>query len=148
MKSKLHILVNEFLKKYPLTIAWRIRKNCEVVTKHLNPGEEIKYAFAAQKNHSSFNIIGTCIVALTNERLIVGYKRVIFGYYFSSVTPDLYNDIEVRNGIIWGNIIIDTVKEEIELSNIQTKALIEIESAISEFMIKEKKKYARSKEEN
>lgn len=143
MKDKLTIFVHDFLRKYPLTIAWRIKKNCKVITQHLNAGEEVIYAFAAQKNHGSFNIVGTCIVALTTERLVIGYKRVVFGYYFGSVTPDLYNDLEIRNGIIWGNLIIDTIKEVIELSNIQTKALIEIETAISEFMIEEKKKYAR-----
>ena len=69
-----------------------------------------------QKNHSSFNIIGTAIVALTTERLVIGYKRVVFGYYFGSITPDLYNDLEIRSGILWGNVIIDTVKEKVELS--------------------------------
>lgn len=141
--DKLSALVYDFLKKYPLTVAWRIRKNTEIVRQHLNPGEEVIYAFAAQKNPGSFNIFGTAVVALTTERLVLGYKRVIFGYYFGSVTPDLYNDLEIRNGIIWGNLIIDTVKEKIELSNIQTKALIELETHITEFMIKEKKKYAR-----
>ncbi len=141
--DKLSALVYDFLKKYPLTVAWRIKKNTEIVRQHLNPGEEVIYAFAAQKNPGSFNIFGTAVVALTTERLVLGYKRVIFGYYFGSVTPDLYNDLEIRNGIIWGNLIIDTVKEKIELSNIQTKALIELETHITEFMIKEKKKYAR-----
>jgi len=141
--DKLTVLVNDFLKKYPLTVAWRIKKNCRVVESHLNPGEDIIYAFAAQKNHSSFNIIGTAIVALTTERLVIGYKRVVFGYYFGSITPDLYNDLEIRSGILWGNVIIDTVKEKVELSNIQIKGLTEVETQISEFMIVEKKKYAR-----
>ena len=139
-------LVKEFKRKYPLTVAWRIKKNCSVIEQHLNEGEKVTYAFVAQNNNSPLNIINTCVVALTTERLLVAYKRVVFGYYFSSITPDLYNDLSIRDGIIWGNLIIDTVKEKVYLSNIQSKALIEIETAVTEFMIREKKKYPRVSE--
>ena len=133
----------EVVWKYPLTVAWRLEKNCNVISQHLNEGEEVTFAFAAQNNNSTFNIFNTCIVALTTERLLIGYKRVVFGYYFVSITPDLYNDLEIRNGIIWARLIIDTVKEKVDLSNIQTAALIDIETEITEFMIREKQKYAR-----
>ena len=46
-------------------------------------------------------------------------------------------------GLVWGKIYIDTVKEFVTLSNIQKAALSEIESAISEYIIEEKKKYAK-----
>ena len=48
--------VLKFKKKYPNTIAWRLKENSEIVQKHLNPGEELIYAFAAQKNDNPFNI--------------------------------------------------------------------------------------------
>ena len=38
-------------------------------------------------------------------------------------------------------ITIDTVKEMVNLSNIDKKALTEIETNITEFMMEEKKKY-------
>ena len=47
-------------------------------------------------------------------------------------------------GIIWGKIFIDTVKEFIKLSNIQKEALSEIENAVSQYVIKEKKEYAKN----
>lgn len=143
--NELYTLLKTFKKKYPLTIAWRLKSNARVITKHLNPNEKVKYAFVAQKNNSIFSLFSTCVVALTNQRLLVGYKRVVFGYYFSSITPDLYNDLEVRHGIIWGRVTIDTVGETVYLSNIDPNALPEIETNITKFMMREKKKYLQKK---
>ena len=50
------MLYNEILKfknKYPSTISFRTKKHCEVLEKHLNPGENIIYAFTGQKNKNS-----------------------------------------------------------------------------------------------
>ena len=68
--------VLKFKKKYPNTIAWRLKENSEIVQKHLNPGEELIYAFAAQKNDNPFNIFGTSVVALTSKRILIGRKRM------------------------------------------------------------------------
>ena len=123
--------VKEFKRKYPRTIAWRLKKNSKVVQMHLNPGERVLYAFCGQKNDNPLDIITTCVIAVTNKRLVIGQKRVVFGYFYYSITPDLYNDLQVRNGLIWGDVIIDTVKEKVHLSNIDPKGLIEIETVIT-----------------
>ena len=39
----------KFKKKYRLTVAWRLKANCKIVEKHLNPGEIVKYVFVGQK---------------------------------------------------------------------------------------------------
>ena len=140
--------VKEFKRKYPRTVAWRLKKNSKVVEMHLNPGEKVLYAFCGQKNNNPLDIITTCVVAVTNKRLVIGQKRVVFGYFYYSITPDLYNDLQVRNGLIWGDVIIDTVKEKVHLSNIDPKGLIEIETVITEFMMKEKKKYHINENQN
>ncbi len=133
--------VLEFKYNYPTTIAWRLKQNANIVEKHLNPGEEVLYVFAAQKNNNPLDILSTAVVALTNQRILIGRKRVIFGYFLDSITPDMFNDLKVLNGIIWGKIHLDTVKEFVTLSNISKRALNEIETRISSFMIEEKKKY-------
>lgn len=133
--------VMEFKRNYPLTIGWRTRAHCRVIDRHLNDDEQIIYAFTAQKNDSYFDIVSTCVVALTNKRLLIAQKRVLFGYFFCSITPDMFNDLQVKVGLIWGRVYIDTIKELVSLSNISKRALIEIESKISEFMMEEKKKY-------
>ena len=133
--------VLEFKRKYPLTISWRLKKHTEIIEKHLNPDEEVLYAFAAQKNDNPLDIITTYAVAITNKRILFASKRVLFGYFLVSITPDLFNDLSVRMGPIWGKVIIDTVKEEVILSNIQREALDEIETAVTEYMMKEKQKY-------
>ena len=133
--------VKKFKKKYPITVAFRIRKHCEIIEKHINPDEEILYAFAAQKNDSPMMLINTCAVALTNKRSVIGLKRLLWGYFFISITPAMFNDLTVNSGLIWGGIVIDTIKEKVILTNIDPKALPEIESIITDYMMKEKKKY-------
>ena len=48
--SVVYDMVSKFKKKHRGGISWRIKKHCEIIDKHLNPGEEVLYAFAAQKN--------------------------------------------------------------------------------------------------
>ena len=111
-----------FKKKYPSTVAWRIKENARIVDIHVNPDEEVSYAFVGQKNDSFVDFFETAAIAITNERILIGQKRVLFGYMFLAVTPDMFNDLTVSTGIIWGKIIIDTVKEVVNLSNVSKKA--------------------------
>ena len=137
-------IYNQLLKfrhKYPLSISWRLKKHAKIAALHLNPGEKVLYAFAAQKNDSPFEIFNTYAVVLTSKRILLASKRVIFGYFLIAITPDLFNDLTVKMGLIWGKIDIDTVKEVVHLSNLQREALDEIETAITEYMMEEKKKY-------
>lgn len=140
MNSMIYEKVNEFLKKYPFTIAFRLSKHAKILEKHLNEGEEIFYAFPAQKNSSPFDIFSTCIVTFTNKRILIAQKRVLPGYRLNSITPDLFNDFQVYKGIIFGKVNIDTVKEVVELSNLDPKSLVEIETNLSEYLLKEKPK--------
>lgn len=135
----------KFKKKYSMTVAWRIKKNAKIVEKHLNPDEKVQYVFVAQKNDNPFDLMSTAVVALSNKRILIGRKRLAFGYFFDSITPDLFNDLKVLAGIMWGKVHIDTVKEFITLSNIDKSALPEIETKISTFMMEEKKKFMREK---
>lgn len=139
--------LKKFKKKYPMTISWRLKKHAKIIEKHLNPEEEILYAFAAQKNDNPLDIITTYAVVITNKRILLASKRILFGYFLISITPDMFNDLSVKMGLIWGKVIIDTVKEVVILSNIQREALDEIETNITEYMMKEKQKYQKSKAE-
>lgn len=137
-------LVKRFLKKYPFTVAFRVSKHCKVIDRHLNPGEEIIYAFPAQKNYGPLQIFNTNVVALTNKRIMVATKRVLWGYFFVTITPDMFNDLSIYKGLFWGGIIIDTVNEEVALSNLDSRSLAEINSIITEYMMREKKKYGQT----
>ena len=48
--NTIYPLIKRFKNRYPLTIAWRLRSHAKVLEKHLNPGEEVIYAFVGQKN--------------------------------------------------------------------------------------------------
>ncbi len=136
----------EFKHKHPGGITWRLKKHCDVVEKHLNPGEEVLFVFMGQKNNSWYEVFMSCVVVLTNKRLLIGQKRVVWGYFLSSITPDMYNDLLVYQGLLWGRVTIDTVKEKVTISNLAKSGLDDIETNITEFMMQEKKLYGSSNE--
>ncbi len=142
--NNLYKEIEEYKKKYPLTLAFRTKKHCSIIRKHLNPNEKVLYLFCGQKNVSSWMFINSCVVALTNKRIMIGQKRVLWGYFFTTITPDMYNDLKVTKGLIWSNLEIDTIKENVFISNLDPNAAVEIETTITEFMMKEKKKYAKN----
>ena len=139
-------LVRDFKNRYPATICWRTKKHCSLVDRNLNPNEKVLYAFAAQNNGTHDSIFDTAVLALTTERLIIAQDRIVIGYKVSTITPDLYNDLEANAGIIWGTITIDTIKETVVFSNISKRALPEIQKNITSFMIEAKKKYKDKKD--
>ena len=145
---KVYDYAKRFKKKYPSTIAWRLKKNSDIVQKHLNPGETIEYVFVGQKNNRFYDFFNTAVVAITNKRILVGRKRVVFGYALDSVMPYMYNDLNIRAGAIWARVVIDTVKEELVFSNISKAAMAEIETNISENMIKLKREYPKAKDDD
>jgi len=144
MKSYEQVL--NFLKKYPDTIAFRLKEHCKILDKYINPDETIRYIFAGQKNAKSIALPNTFVIALTDKRLLFARKRLMFGYFFYAVTPDMFNDLKVNSGIIWGKIEIDTVKENAIISNLSKSCLDEIETEITQYMLEEKRKYDNGKD--
>lgn len=140
--GKVYDQVRMFKAKYPGTITWwRLKKHAKVIENHLNPDEEPLYSFAGQKNNDVFDIFSTSVLCMTNKRIIIGQDHILTGYSLTSITPDLFNDLTVYQGIFFGKITIDTVKEEVVFTNLSKKSLSEIETAITSNMIEEKKKY-------
>lgn len=141
--SSVYELAKKFKQEYKGTVAWRLKAHSKVIEKHLNPEETVQFVFAAQKNHSPFDLFSTYLVALTNKRILLAQKRLFFGYLFLSITPEMFNDLTVKSGIIWGTVYIDTIKEVVQLSNISKAALPAIETSITEYMMEEKKNYEK-----
>ena len=148
MKSEIYLKISSFIKKYPLTVAFRLGKHCKIIERHLNPDEQIIYAFPAQKNISPVDIFCTCIVVFTNKRIMVAQKRVLPGYRLSSITPDMFNDFQVYKGFIFGRIDIDTIKEVVQFSNLDPRSLTEVETNLSEYLTKEKPRFIKDMKEN
>ena len=146
-KESVYKKVLEFKKRHSLTISFRNKAHAKVIDIHLNPDEKILYAFCGQKNRSHSEIFSSCIVALTDKRILIGQKRVLWGYFYTTITPDMFNDLSISAGLIWGRVVIDTAKEVVHISNIDKSALDEIETAITSHMMEEKKKYKERKTE-
>ena len=140
MEKSIYEQAKEFKKRYPLTVSWRLHAHAKILERHLNPEEHIRFVFAAQKNNNPLDIITSYVIAITDKRIMLGQKRLLFGYFFKTITPDMFNDLTIRMGIIWGKVCIDTIKEVVYLSNIQREALPIIETQITEYMMTEKKK--------
>lgn len=130
---------SSFLKRHPGTVAWRVKAHCSVAGKLINKDEEILYAFIAQKGPSTLDIISTHVVVITDKRIVVAQKRLFFGYLYYTITPDMFNDFTIKMGLIWGNAIIDTVKETVVLSNLSSGALREVETVLTKYMMQKKR---------
>lgn len=132
-----------FKRRYPGTVAWRLSSHSKVVEKHLNPDEEVLYVFAGQRNNEFYNIITTSVFVITNKRLLIGQKRLLFGYFLYSITPDMFNDLTIYSGLFWGKVSIDTINEQVYVSNLSKRSLDEIETKVTQYMMEEKKEYMK-----
>ena len=138
-KRSVYSWATRFKRKYSFTIASRVKKHASVIEKILDKDEEVLYAFCGQKNDSHFSLFQTAVVALTNKRIIIGQKRVVYGYLLTSITPDLFNDLKIHAGLLWGMVIIDTAKEIVYISNLEKGSLDEIETYVNKIMLEDKK---------
>lgn len=142
--GKVYDQVCMFKAKYPGTITWwRLKKHARVVEQHLNPDEEPLYSFAGQQNDDMLDIWSTAVFCVTNKRILIGQDHILTGYTLNSITPDMFNDMQVYKGIMFGKITVDTIKEVVTFTNLDKKSLPEIETAISSNMMIQKQKYAK-----
>ena len=141
MKPDVYSFIKKFKNKYPMTVAWRLKAHAKVLNSHINPDEKLVYAFVGQKSYTYADFVHTYVVAITDKRILVVHKRILFGYFCSSITPDMFNDLSVQAGIFWGTVLIDTLSEKVSISFLDKKCLPEVETAISSYMEKAKEKY-------
>lgn len=146
MENKVYKLAKRFRNKYFGTIAFRIKAHSDVIFKHINPDEKILYVFCGQKGNSNREIFSTCVVALTNQRILIATKRVLWGYFLTTITPDLFNDLKVESSLLFGKVIIDTAKEIVTISNLAKSSLREVETAISTYFNQTKSKKRTKKD--
>lgn len=131
--------VCRFKRKYPMTIANCLKRHSVVAASIIDEDEKVLYAFAGQKNDTHGMIFDTCVVVVTNKRLVIGQKRLLWGYQVTTITPKLFNDLKIKSGLLFGKVEIDTVKEHLFISNLDKKSLDEIETNVNGIMLKIKK---------
>ena len=79
--------VLRFKKKYPLTIGWRLKQNSSIVERHLNPDEEVIYAFVAQKRYKEAADCLEKALRITNNKdsvYIIYYNLAVINFYQNS----------------------------------------------------------------
>ena len=138
--GKVYKYVCRFKRKYPMTIANCLQRHSKVAASVIDKDENVLYAFCGQKNDTHGMIFDTCVIVVTNKRLVIGQKRLLWGYQVTSITPELFNDLKISSGLVWGKVEIDTVKEHLFVSNLDKKSLDEIETNVNNIMLKIKRK--------
>ena len=63
----------------------------------------------------------------------------LYEYQITTIKPEMFNDLKIHAGLIWGKVEIDTVKEHLFVSNLDKKSLDEIETNVNGIMLKNKK---------
>ena len=140
MNNKVYKLAKKFLNSYFGTIGFRLKAHSKVIEDHLNKDEKLLYVFCGQEGYSHKEIFFTSVVAITDKRMIIATKRVLFGYFYKTISKELFNDFKIESGIIFGRVVIDTAKEEVVISNLAKSSLYEVENALSALLIPNKKK--------
>ena len=140
MNSRVYTLAKRFKNKYFGTVCFRIRAHSNVIVNHLNQDEKLYYVFCGQKNGFQRELFNSCVIALTNERIMIATKRVLWGYFLITIKPDRFNDLKVQSGLFCGRILIDTAKEKVAISNLAKGSLKEVETAITTYIEKYKNK--------
>lgn len=133
----------EFIKKYPRTIRWRLKKHAKIIEQHINDDEVVLFGFAGQKNTNFLQPFYTTLIVFTNKRMLLGRSMFFGRSYYSSITPDMLNDFEIMTDILYGSVEIDTIKEHFVIGCLDKRSLPEIEDALSKYMVNEKLKYLK-----
>lgn len=140
LNMRVYKLVCRFKRKYPMTIANCLKRHSIVASSIIDKDEQVLYAFCGQKNDTHGMIFDTCVVVVTDKRLIIGQKRLLWGYQVTTITPELFNDLKIASGLFFGKVEIDTVKEHLFVSNLDKKSLDEIETNVNRIMFNNKKR--------
>lgn len=146
MDQRIYESCKDFLKKYPGTIAWRVKQHSKVVQSHLNDDEVVLFTFIGQKNTNFLQPFYTTIIVFTNKRMLLARKRFFGRYYYASVTPDMLNDFEIKSNILFGTVEVDTVKEHFTINCLDKRSLVKIEDALSKYLVDEKLKQNKEKQ--
>lgn len=144
MANKVYNSCKDFLKKYPKTIAWNVKRHSKVVEQHINDDEVVLFTFVGQKDTNWTMPFYTTIIVFTNKRMLLGRKRSFGRYFYSSITPDMLNDFEIKTNILFGMVEIDTVKEHFTINCLDKRSLAKIEDALSKYLVDEKLKYLKN----
>ena len=135
MKQEVYESCRNFIKKYPRTVAFRVKKHSSVVEQHINDDEVVLYSFVGQKNSNLLQPFFTTVVVFTNKRMLLGQKKYLGRYYYTSITPDMLNDFELKTSLFFGSVEIDTVKEHFFINCLDKRSLPSIEDALSKYII-------------
>ena len=101
LNMRVYKLVCRFKRKYPMTIANCLKRHSIVASSIIDKDEQVLYAFCGQKNDTHGMIFDTCVVVVTDKRLIIGQKRLLWGYQVTTITPELFNDLKIASGLFF-----------------------------------------------
>ena len=101
------------------TSADKMLRHFEIVERNLATDEEVLLAFISngvKDRRNQYVLGGAMAVALTSQKLIYAQRRPAMGDFVKTVSYDNINDISSKIGWIFGEIVIDSLKECMKFS--------------------------------
>ena len=68
MNKDIYLMAKDFKRKYPKTLAFRLKAHAKVASKFIGEDEEVKYVLVAQMKFLSNQLFNTNIVVYTEIR--------------------------------------------------------------------------------
>lgn len=113
--------------------SWGI-KHFQLVVDMLQPDEDVKMCFLGIHNYKSPTTHdNTFAYAITNKRIIMAQKKM-FGQVTQTVQLDYVNDITTKSGLMFGIVMIDTMKETIKVA-VDKDAAMNISSKVHDLLL-------------
>lgn len=106
MRNIIYEKVMEFKNKFSGVPATRLERHAEVAMKSLAEGENVLHVYCGLDE-----FYRTQIVVVTDRRVIVARKKLLFGSRISSIDRDKVCNIHNRRSLLWNDIFFNTLTE-------------------------------------
>jgi hypothetical protein len=131
--------VDEFVAKYGRTLRFRTDAHVLAAQNALRKGQKVHYAFVGKIYVGGGK--DTAVVAITDEDVLVGMKR-IGGGISQSIKIDQITDIAESQSMMYGEIAVQTIKTTYHISGLDKNAVPEVKEAFLKAMDRVKKEKA------
>ena len=96
----------KFKSKYSGSISFRLKEHSKFAEKYLVDGEKVLHVYCGCRD-----FFHTRVLVITDKRVMVAHKNLLFGGYCSSIDKNEICEIGTHKGIIWNEITLSTLTD-------------------------------------
>lgn len=96
-----------------------VYQHFEVVERNLSPDEDVVFAYVSngvKDRRGDWIVGGHTAIVFTTKKMMYAQRRKIMGDFVKTVNYDNINDISSKIGWLFGDIVIDSLTEYMDLS--------------------------------